>query len=117
MADNVPGKFYVGDCCTDCDLCRATAPANFDRNNEGGYSFVKKQLETPEEEVVCREALEGCCTETIFDDGDLFDWAVHPAPIPYHLTPEGRNGRSPTKPSEGGCCSNEPRREAREGDR
>jgi ferredoxin len=104
MADNVTGKFYVGDCCTDCDLCREVAPANFARNDEGGYSYVKKQPATPEEESVCREAVLGCCTETIYDDGDQFDWAAHPAPTPFHLTPEGSNSRPDAKPSDGGCC-------------
>lgn len=104
VADNVPGKFYVGDCCTDCDLCRETAPSNFARNDEGGYSFVKKQPETPEEDAACREAMEGCCTETIRDDGDQFDWSAHPAPVPYHLTPEGLKNRSIVKPPDPGCC-------------
>lgn len=89
MIENVAGKFYVGNQCLDCDLCRATAPANFTRNNEGGYSYVMKQPETPEELGLCREAMEGCCTETIFADGDGFDWTAIPAPTPYHLTPEG----------------------------
>ena len=44
--DNVPGGFYVDTQCIDCDLCRQTAPSNFDRNKSGGYSFVKKQPTT-----------------------------------------------------------------------
>jgi ferredoxin len=94
MADNVPGKFYVGNQCLDCDLCRETAPDNFDRNHEGGYSYVKKQPVNSEEEARCREAMEGCCTETIHEDGDTFDWAAIPAPTPYHLTPEGQAQRA-----------------------
>ena len=90
MADNVAGRFYVGDQCLDCDLCRETAPANFARNDDDGYSYVKKQPETPEELDACREAIEGCCTETIFEDGDSFEWAAIPAPTPYHLTLEGQ---------------------------
>ena len=85
MADNVPGKFYVGDQCLDCDLCRETSPENFARNDAGGYSYVKKQPETPEEEARCREAMAGCCTETIHDDGESFDWVANPPPVPYHL--------------------------------
>jgi ferredoxin len=72
-AENIPGKFYVSDQCLDCDYCREVAPENFARNDERGYSFVKKQPETQEELARCREALSGCCTETIFDDGDIFD--------------------------------------------
>lgn len=73
MVENVSGKFYVGDQCLDCDYCREVAPENFTRNNERGYSYVKKQPETQQELAYCREAIRGCCTETIFDDGDSFD--------------------------------------------
>ena len=69
-SDNINGRFYVDTQCIDCDLCRQTAPNNFDRNQSGGYSFVKKQPETPEEEVVCKEALEGCPVEAIGQDGE-----------------------------------------------
>ena len=68
-ADNVGGAFYVDTQCIDCDLCRQTAPANFDRNQSGGYSFVKKQASTPEEEALCKEAKEGCPVEAIGSDG------------------------------------------------
>jgi ferredoxin len=69
-ADNVPGKFYVDNQCIDCDLCRETAPANFTRNDDGGYSYVKKQPESPEEEALCKEAKEGCPVEAIGDNGE-----------------------------------------------
>ncbi len=59
-AENVSGKFYVDDQCIDCDLCRETAPANFTRIDDGGYSYVFKQPLTPEEEALCKEAMEGC---------------------------------------------------------
>jgi ferredoxin len=67
--ENVPGKFYVDDQCIDCDLCRETAPANFKRNDDGGHSYVYKQSETPEEEALCKEAMEGCPVEAIGNDG------------------------------------------------
>lgn len=67
--DNAPGPFYVDTQCIDCDLCRQTAPNNFDRNTSGGYSFVKKQPATPEEEALCKEAKEGCPVEAIGNDG------------------------------------------------
>src|SRR5262244_888127 len=67
--ENIPGKFYVDDQCIDCDLCRETAPANFKRNDDGGHSFVYKQPETPEEEGLCKEAMEGCPVEAIGNDG------------------------------------------------
>src|SRR5205823_360585 len=68
-AENVPGKFYVDDQCIDCDLCRETAPANFKRNDDGGHSYVYKQPETPDEEGLCKEAMEGCPVEAIGNDG------------------------------------------------
>ena len=68
-AENVAGKFYVDDQCIDCDLCRETAPANFKRNDDGGHSYVYKQPESPEEEALCKEAMEGCPVEAIGSDG------------------------------------------------
>ena len=69
VADNVPGKYYVDSQCIDCDLCRQAAPENFDRNEDEGYSYVKKQPESPEEEEQCQEALDECPVEAIGDDG------------------------------------------------
>ena len=67
--DNTPGTFYVDDQCIYCDLCRETAPDNFTRNEDGGYSFVFKQPATSEEEALCKEAKEGCPVEAIGQDG------------------------------------------------
>jgi ferredoxin len=67
---NVVGKYFVDDQCIDCDLCRETAPANFKRNDDGGHSYVYKQPESPEEEALCKEAMEGCPVEAIGDDGE-----------------------------------------------
>ena len=67
--DNVPGKYYVDNQCIDCDLCRETAPNNFARNEDGGYTYVVKQPENAEEEAQCQEAKEGCPVEAIGDDG------------------------------------------------
>src|SRR5690242_8949557 len=68
--ENTSGKFYVDNNCIDCDLCRETAPDNFKRNDDGGYSFVYKQPENPEEEARCKEAKEGCPVEAIGDNGE-----------------------------------------------
>jgi ferredoxin len=68
--ENVKGKFYVDEQCIDCDLCRETAPDNFTRNEDGGYSFVYKQPTTQEEIDLCMEALEGCPVEAIGDNGE-----------------------------------------------
>jgi ferredoxin len=67
--ENVPGKYYVDNQCIDCDLCRETAPDNFKRNEDGGYSYVSKQPENPDEETRCKEAKEGCPVEAIGDNG------------------------------------------------
>ena len=70
MERKCPGKFYVDSQCIDCDLCRETAPDFFVRQDDGGYSFVKKQPSTPEEVALCEEAKEGCPVEAIGDDGE-----------------------------------------------
>jgi len=67
--ENLAGKYYVDNQCIDCDLCRETAPSNFGRNDDGGYSYVFKQPTTPEEEKLCKEAMEGCPVEAIGDNG------------------------------------------------
>jgi ferredoxin len=67
--ENAAGQLYVDDQCIDCDLCRETAPDNFTRNEEGGYSYVYKQATTPEEEALCMEAMEGCPVEAIGNNG------------------------------------------------
>jgi ferredoxin len=68
--ENVAGKYYCDDQCIDCDLCRETAPANYARNDDGGHSYVYKQPETPEEEALCKEAMDGCPVEAIGNDGE-----------------------------------------------
>ena len=68
--ENVGGLFYVDSQCIDCDLCRETAPANFTREEDEGYSYVFKQPETDEEKELCIEAMEGCPVEAIGDDGE-----------------------------------------------
>ena len=65
-----PVSFYCDDQCIDCDLCRETAPANFTRSDDGGYSYVFKQPTTPEEEALCKEAMEGCPVEAIGNNGE-----------------------------------------------
>ncbi len=67
--ENVPGKFYVDNQCIDCDLCRETAPNNFQRNEDGGYSYVFKQPENPDDEKLCNDAKDSCPVEAIGNDG------------------------------------------------
>lgn len=68
--DNAPGRFYVDETCIDCDACRQTAPDNYDRNEEGGYSYLSKQPETEAEVEACIDAMDGCPVEAIGDDGE-----------------------------------------------
>ena len=68
LPQNVPGRFYVDSTCIDCGLCPSTAPDHFRRDDEIGQSFVYHQPVTEEEIALCREALEGCPTESIGED-------------------------------------------------
>jgi ferredoxin len=70
VTQNTAGKWYVDTQCIDCNLCRDTAPENFQQYEEGGYSYVYKQPESQEELEMCQEALEACPVEAIGDDAD-----------------------------------------------
>ena len=69
VAGQPDGKYYVDAQCIDCDLCRETAPDNFMRNDEEGFSYVSKQPESPEEDALCKDAMDNCPVEAIGDDG------------------------------------------------
>jgi ferredoxin len=69
VPENVPGRFYVDATCIDCDLCRETAPRNFVRRDDEGYSYVLRQPETPADEAACLAAMEECPVEAIGNDG------------------------------------------------
>ena len=73
VPESIPGKYYVDTQCIDCDVCRVTAPANFERNESKGYSYVFRQAETAEEETRCREAMDSCPVEAIGNDGTIED--------------------------------------------
>jgi ferredoxin len=64
-----PGRYYVDSQCIDCDLCRETSPANFTRNDGECFSYVFKQPASPEEEALCKDALDNCPVEAIGNDG------------------------------------------------
>jgi ferredoxin len=70
LPENVSGRYYVDSQCIDCDVCRVTAPGNFQRDEAKGYSVVSRQPATPEEEAQCQEAMDSCPVEAIGDDGD-----------------------------------------------
>ena len=75
---NVPGRFYVDADCTDCDLCRETAPNNIRRDDRHGYAYVYRQPITPDEIALCEEGVEGCPTSAVGNDGDSFNWQTTP---------------------------------------
>lgn len=66
--DNKPGKMFVDQSCIACDACVLTAPNNFAMHEEDGHAFVSKQPGSPEEEELCKEAMEGCPVEAIGND-------------------------------------------------
>lgn len=68
-AGNAPGSFYVDTSCIDCDMCRETAPQTFRRNEEIGFSIAYQQPTKPEELQAATEAMNGCPTESIGNDG------------------------------------------------
>lgn len=70
LPDNKPGKYYVDENCIDCDLCRQTAPDNFTRNDDAGYTYVSKQPASSDEEEQCADAMAECPVEAIGDDGE-----------------------------------------------
>ncbi len=70
LPDNAPGKWYVDSSCIDCDVCRTTAPNNFQANEDEGHSFLAKQPANGEEEAQCNEAKASCPVEAIGDDGE-----------------------------------------------
>lgn len=64
-ADNIAGRYFVDDQCIDCHACRTEAPKHFRRNEDNGYSIVFNQPTTPEEEALCKTALEACPVDAI----------------------------------------------------
>ena len=68
--ENVPGRYYVDNTCIDCGMCPATAPQFFKRFDEGGYTIVYRQPQTVEDITVANEALDGCPTDSIGNDGE-----------------------------------------------
>ena len=69
LPDNVPGKYYVDAQCIDCDVCRVTAPDNFQRNEDKGYSYLFLQPASAQDEARCQEAMDSCPVEAIGSDG------------------------------------------------
>ncbi len=68
VPENVPGRFYVDETCIDCELCRETAPENFQRWDSGRYSYVARQPQSSDEVNACQDALDECPVEAIGRD-------------------------------------------------
>jgi ferredoxin len=69
LPTNVPGAFYIDTSCIDCDLCRQNAPRIFRRDDELGSSVAFHQPQNEEELREAREAMDGCPTSSIGNDG------------------------------------------------
>lgn len=78
VPSNVRGKFFVTDHCENCSLCAETAPEFFKSDDSVGHSYVYRQPVGSAENAKCREAMEACPTQSIYDIGDKFDWKQHP---------------------------------------
>jgi len=70
LPQNVPGRYYVDETCTACQVCTDAAPDHFRLDDEEGTAYVFNQPSTQEEAEECREAMNGCPCESIGDDGD-----------------------------------------------
>ena len=70
---NIPGKYYVDDCCIGCALCVVLAPSHFRENlaleTTSDSAHVWCQPLTVVEMGVCREALQHCPVDAIGEDG------------------------------------------------
>ena len=66
--ENARGPWYVDRQCIDCDLCRTTAPANFQRSAQR-FSYVSSQPRSEDEVAACRQALAECPVQAIGSDG------------------------------------------------
>lgn len=68
--ENIAGRYFVDKECIACDACVMVTSTHFGMHPEDGHAFVIKQPDSPEEEDLCREAMEGCPVEAIGSDGD-----------------------------------------------
>lgn len=58
LSSNIEGPFYVDETCINCDTCRQLAPTSF--SEEGDYSRVHAQPESPREWLEAYQALLAC---------------------------------------------------------
>jgi ferredoxin len=70
VPENADGRFFVDNECIDCDTCRCIAPQLFNRNADGGYSYVTRQPENDDEIEEIREAMDLCPACAIGEVGE-----------------------------------------------
>jgi ferredoxin len=67
--ENLEGRYFVDRTCIACDACCIAAPDHFKMDENDGHAYVTKQPDSPDEEELCKEAMEGCPVESIGNDG------------------------------------------------
>lgn len=67
--ENIAGSYFVDRSCIACDACCIAAPDHFKMDENDGHAYVGKQPSSPDEEELCKEAMEGCPVESIGNDG------------------------------------------------
>ena len=67
--ENAPGKYYVDDTCVPCHVCVDEAPGLLQYAADEGHVFFARQPVTPEEIRAAENAMKGCPTEAIGNDG------------------------------------------------
>ena len=65
VAENVPGRNSAHNTRISSDLGRAGGGYNCGGQDADGYSYVRAQPSSPDEEVACRAALDECPVEAI----------------------------------------------------
>lgn len=72
LPQNAPGKWYVDETCTPCNVCVEEAPMLLKYLGEEGGSQVVfvKQPEGADEEEAAQKALDVCPIQAIGDDGE-----------------------------------------------
>ena len=68
-SENEPGRYFVDNTCIACDACCIAAPNHFKMHDDNGHAYVSLQPKTPEEEDLCKEAMDGCPVESIGNNG------------------------------------------------
>lgn len=87
IPQNAAGEFFVDRSCIDCDTCRQLASSVFDRSDEVGQSYVRRQPGSEEEALRAAMALVSCPVSAI---GTVHkaDSSAGVGALPEPLTPD-----------------------------